>query len=56
MKALLFTLVRSFEFELDAPADKIKKKSMIVQRAFVVGEDGTEEAKMPLIIRPYIRA
>ncbi|KAI0083798.1 cytochrome P450 [Irpex rosettiformis] len=57
MKALLFTLVRAFEFELEVPGDKIKKRSTIVQRPFIIGDENTkEESKMPLIIRPYIRA
>ena len=56
MKALLFTLVRAFEFELEVPGDKIKKRSTIVQRPFVIGDEDKEESKMPLIIRPYIHA
>ncbi|KAI0701860.1 cytochrome P450 [Cytidiella melzeri] len=56
MKALLFTLVRSFEFELDVSADKVKKRSTIVQRPVIVGNDNKMEGKMPLRIRPYARA
>jgi hypothetical protein len=56
MKALLFTLVRSFEYELAVPADKITKRSTIVQRPLVTGEDNKEETKMPLIVRPYVPA
>ncbi|KAI0083795.1 cytochrome P450 [Irpex rosettiformis] len=55
MKALLFVLVRSFEFELAVPADKIKKKTAIVQRPIVVGDE-KEEPKMPLLIKAYVRA
>ncbi|KAI0688229.1 cytochrome P450 [Cytidiella melzeri] len=54
MKALLFTLIRSFEFELGVPADKVKKRTAIVQRPIVVGDDDKEEGKMPLFIRPYV--
>lgn len=54
MKAILFTLVRSFEFELDAPVAKIKKRTVLVQRVVVVRDDGEEEARMPLVIRPYV--
>lgn len=53
MKALLFTLVRAFDFELEVPGEKIKKRSTIVQRPFVIGDEDKEESKMPLIIRPY---
>ncbi len=57
MKALLFTLVRAFEFELEVPADRIKKRSTIVQRPIVAGdENNKEEGKLPLIIRPYVPA
>ena len=38
MKALLFTLVRAFEFELAVPPNEIVKKSMIVQRPLVASE------------------
>ncbi|KAI0701865.1 cytochrome P450 [Cytidiella melzeri] len=56
MKALLFTLVRSFEYELDVPADNVKKRSAIVQRPAITGDDGKEEGKLPLLIRPYARS
>jgi len=38
MKALLFTLVRAFEFELAVPPKEIIKKPMIVQRPLVASE------------------
>lgn len=46
-KALLFTLVRAFEFELAVKPEMIAKKSTIVQRPVVNGK-----TQMPLIIRP----
>jgi hypothetical protein len=52
IKALLFTLVRAFEFELAVPASSIAKKQGIVQRPMVITEkeDGNQ---MPLLMRPY---
>ncbi|KAF5386913.1 hypothetical protein D9615_002005 [Tricholomella constricta] len=54
-KALLFTLVRAFEFELAVPATDIIKKSSIVQRP-VLKTDPDGGNQMPLIIKPVIRA
>ncbi|KNZ77019.1 Secologanin synthase [Termitomyces sp. J132] len=54
-KALLFTLVRAFEFDLAVPAKDIIKKSSIVQRPVLVTDpDGSN--KMPLLIRPIERS
>jgi cytochrome P450 len=54
MKAILYSLIRAFEFELAVPADKISKKtSGIVQRPVVAGEKGHS---MPMIITPYHRS
>ncbi|KAM6500936.1 Cytochrome P450 [Amanita muscaria] len=50
MKALLFTLVRAFEFQLAVPANEIKKKSNVVQRPVLVS-DGKNQ--MPLLVKPY---
>ncbi|PSS34177.1 hypothetical protein PHLCEN_2v1794 [Hermanssonia centrifuga] len=52
MKALIFTLVRAFEFELAVPVTDIKKKSTIVQRPFLISEP-KGGSQMPLIIKPY---
>ena len=53
-KALLFALVRAFEFELAVPAEHIKKKSAVVQRPIVQpGEKKDAKMGMPLIIKPY---
>ncbi|KAG6820051.1 hypothetical protein H0H93_006066 [Arthromyces matolae] len=54
-KALLFTLVRAFEFDLAVPAKDIIKKSSVVQRPILATDpDGTNQ--LPLIIRPVVRA
>jgi hypothetical protein len=53
MKALLFTLVRAFEFELAVPIADIQKKTAIVQRPMVRSEPAAGD-QMPLIIKPYI--
>ena len=53
-KALLFALVRAFEFELAVPPEHIKKKSAVVQRPVVQpGEKKDGKTGMPLIIKPY---
>ncbi|KAF8191593.1 cytochrome P450 [Mycena galopus ATCC 62051] len=54
MKALLFTLVRAFEFELAVPLGDIGKKSSIVQRP-IIRSDPAAGNQMPLLIKPYIR-
>lgn len=54
MKALLFTLVRAFEFELAVPSKDIVKKSTVVQRPVLVTDpDGGNQ--MPLLIKPHVR-
>ncbi|KAH9919442.1 cytochrome P450 [Epithele typhae] len=50
MKALLFALIRAFEFELAVPAESIQKKSAIVQRPIIQGEP-EKGSQMPMIIR-----
>ena len=54
MKALLFALIRAFEFELAVPAEDLIKKTGIVQRPLVRTEmdKGTQ---MPLIVKTYHR-
>ncbi|KAG6909598.1 hypothetical protein DXG01_016637 [Tephrocybe rancida] len=53
-KALLFTLVRAFEFELAVPAKDIIKKSAVVQRP-VLATDPNGGNQMPLLIRPVMK-
>ncbi|KAI0321606.1 cytochrome P450 [Amylostereum chailletii] len=51
MKALLFTLIRAFEFELAMSPDDIVRKTMIVGRPSI---EGNPEAgpQLPVLIRP----
>ena len=51
MKALLFTLVRAFEFELAVHPENVTKRIAIVQRPFILNEK--DQNQMPLIIKPY---
>ncbi|EKM59826.1 uncharacterized protein PHACADRAFT_206038 [Phanerochaete carnosa HHB-10118-sp] len=53
-KALLFALVRAFEFELAVPAEVIKKRTgSITTRPVITGPDGKTKGSLPLIIRLY---
>ncbi|KAN0094981.1 Cytochrome P450 [Tylopilus felleus] len=52
MKALLFTLVRAFEFELAVPASEIGKRSVIVQRPVLLS-DPDRKAQLPMLFKPY---
>lgn len=52
MKALLFTLVRDFEFELAVPASEIVKKTSVVTRPAIAGEVD-KGSQMPLLVRQY---
>ncbi|KAF9236876.1 cytochrome P450 [Melanogaster broomeanus] len=54
IKALLFTLVRAFEFELAVPASEIGKKTTFVQRPMLRG-DPTNKLQLPLLLRPFQR-
>ncbi|CCM04147.1 uncharacterized protein FIBRA_06309 [Fibroporia radiculosa] len=54
MKALLFALVRGFEYEPAMPAEAITKKMAIVQRPFVRSEM-EKGSQLPLMVRPYQR-
>lgn len=53
MKALLFTLVRAFEFKLAVPVNEIGKKSSVVQRPVLVN-DPKAGSQMPLLVTPYV--
>ena len=55
MKALLFTLVRAFEFELAVKPEDVIKKSAIVQRPLILS-DLQGGSQMPMIVKPYIPA
>ncbi|KAE9404971.1 cytochrome P450 [Gymnopus androsaceus JB14] len=54
MKALLFVLIRGFEFELAVPREEIIKKSAIVQRPRVKSEP-EKGSQLPLLVRAYQR-
>ncbi|CAA7260921.1 unnamed protein product [Cyclocybe aegerita] len=51
MKALLFTLIRAFEFELAVPAKDIIKRAGMVQRP-VLMTDPEKSNQLPLFLRP----
>ncbi|KIK68810.1 hypothetical protein GYMLUDRAFT_36303 [Collybiopsis luxurians FD-317 M1] len=54
IKALLFTLVRGFEFELAVPREDVIAKSTVVQRPRLKSEkDGGSQ--LPLLVRVYQR-
>ncbi|KAJ7636383.1 cytochrome P450 [Roridomyces roridus] len=50
IKALLFTLVRAFEFR---PAEEIGYTSTPVKKPFVLGEKG-KRGQLPLVVVPYV--
>ena len=54
MKALLFTLIRNFEFELAVDKDEIKTLGVFIQRPCLRSEVA-KGAQLPLVIRPYQR-
>jgi hypothetical protein len=51
IKALLFTLVRAFEFELAVSAEDIVRKSGVVGRP-VIASNPAAGPQLPLLIRP----
>ncbi|KAF8143490.1 cytochrome P450 [Mycena galopus ATCC 62051] len=56
LKALLFTLVRSLEFELAVPAADIGRLAMAIVQQPVVRSDLTAGAQMPLLIKPFAQS
>lgn len=54
MKALLFTLLRAFEFEMAVPAGDIIQQTEIVTRP-VLKTDPTGSNQLPLLVRPISR-
>ncbi|PPQ82383.1 hypothetical protein CVT25_008344 [Psilocybe cyanescens] len=54
MKALLFTLIRAFEFKLGVPKEDLIKKSSLVQRPLLKSDPGAGN-QMPLILNPVNR-
>lgn len=55
MKALLFTLIRSFEFELALPKEAIVKLQGVVDRPFLRAER-EKGAMLPMKVKNYVRA
>ncbi|EIN06514.1 cytochrome P450 [Punctularia strigosozonata HHB-11173 SS5] len=53
MKALLFVLVRDFEFDLAVPASEIFKKASVVTRPTVKSEP-EKGNQLPIIIKPFV--
>ena len=51
IKALLFTLVRGFEFELALPAEDIVRMTTIVGRP-TIASNPAAGSQLPLLIRP----
>jgi len=52
MKALIFTLVRTFEFSMAISDDKFEKRSDVVTRPYIK-DDQEAGAQMPLIVKVY---
>ncbi|KAF8337732.1 cytochrome P450 [Amanita rubescens] len=52
MKALLFTLLRAFEFSIAVPAADIKRKWLVVQRP-VLASDPNGKSQLPLLVKVY---
>ncbi|RDX45658.1 cytochrome P450 [Lentinus brumalis] len=55
MKALVFTLVRNFEFELAVPREDVKPQGLFLQRPCLASER-EKGAQLPLLLRPYRRS
>ena len=54
LKALLFALVRAFEFELAFDvADMQVKSGIVMQPRIVKGPEAAPKSQMPLIVKPY---
>ncbi|KAH7906654.1 cytochrome P450 [Hygrophoropsis aurantiaca] len=54
MKAILFTLIRAFEFELGVPENEIDMTTRTVRRPHVRSEP-EKRYQLPLLIKPYQR-
>ncbi|KLO13380.1 cytochrome P450 [Schizopora paradoxa] len=55
MKAILFTLIRTFEFRLAIPAEEFTKRQMVVTRPYLKNEKNGR-AQMPLLVTPYLHS
>ena len=54
MKALLFTLIRAFEFELAVPPEDIGKSNTAIQGPLVLS-DKARGNQLPLLLKPVHR-
>ncbi|TDL20680.1 cytochrome P450 [Rickenella mellea] len=54
MKALLFTLIRAFEFTAVYPKSEFETRSLVVQRPYL-RSNKKGPAQMPLNIKPYVK-
>ncbi|CCM05367.1 uncharacterized protein FIBRA_07582 [Fibroporia radiculosa] len=54
MKAIMFTLLRAFEFELALPADEIVRQTADIQRPIVKSE-ADKGGQLPMLVRPHVR-
>ena len=54
MKALVFTLVRAFEFELAVPPADVRKTPMVVQRP-ILRSAPEQGSQMPLLVKRHRR-
>lgn len=54
MKALIYTLVRAFEFEMAVPIEDITKNIGLVQRPFIHREM-EKRTRIPLVIKVHMR-
>ncbi|KAJ7029448.1 cytochrome P450 [Mycena alexandri] len=53
LKALLFTLVRSLEFELAVPAADIGRLTMTIVQQPMVRSDPAAGSQMPILVKPF---
>ena len=55
MKAILFVLVRTFEFELDAEKEDVARTGTFLQRPSLLSQP-EKGAQLPLRVREYVAA
>ncbi|KAJ3557679.1 hypothetical protein NM688_g1343 [Phlebia brevispora] len=55
MKALLFTLLRAFEFDMAVPASSFIKRTSLTQRPMILGEE-EKGNQMPLMVKIHRRS
>ncbi|KAJ7486756.1 cytochrome P450, partial [Mycena latifolia] len=55
MKALLFTLIRGFEFDLAVPVSDVGKKQTSVAQGHTLLSDVEAGSQLPLIVKPAVR-